>query len=117
MQGRQLSHKPSLARPASKGDAEEYSRDWVGNYPLRYLRFRPDCEGLPFKLRLRTGRTPPSAGKLVATGRGVVGETWPAPKKGPKGTGPLTRVSFQTRYFRKSHITIHLCLRACSQNP
>src|SRR6266849_8318646 len=64
MQGRQLSHKPSLARPASRGDAEEYSHDCGGNYPLRYLRFRPDCEGLPFKVRLHTGRTPPLGRKV-----------------------------------------------------
>jgi hypothetical protein len=93
-----LSQRPGPGRPTSREDDEEYSPETVGNYPLRYLRLRPDCEGVLHELRLRTGRTPPrrKVGPRWNMGRG---EPKPAPQKGPNSPGTLMAVASQASHY------------------
>jgi len=43
-------------------------------FPLRYLRLKPDCEGLLHRLRFRMGQVFPSSAKLAWADRWVRGD-------------------------------------------
>src|SRR6267143_3859344 len=86
---------PIPTRATFREDDQENSLACVGNYPLHYLRFRPDCGGVAYTLRLRTGWTPPRQESWSQLADELWGNAGLAPNKGPKNHGTLTAVAYQ----------------------
>src|SRR6266403_5447912 len=61
-------------------------------FPLRYLRLKPDCEGLLHRLRFRTGQLFPSSETGLSWQKRSRGSR-PSPIPGPENSGTPTAVA------------------------